>query len=45
MHRARGLVLFDTIGLNDVELLHDDRDFLAFAAVDRRLRLVLATGS
>jgi predicted nucleic acid-binding protein len=30
---------------HDVELLHDDRDFQALAAVDRRLRLVPATGS
>jgi hypothetical protein len=30
---------------HDVALLHDDRDFQALAAVDRRLRLVLATGS
>ncbi len=28
-----------------VELLHDGRDFQALAAVDRHLRLVLATGS
>ena len=30
---------------HDVELLQDDRDFQALAAVDRRLRLVPATGS